>query len=72
MDRPAGRRSRIRVAAVAEGFSLFYLRGVASAEVGTLDIYRGVTPFVIIQLIALALLAIYPAMATWLPKLVFG
>ena len=54
------------------GFALFYLRGVAPAEVSTMDIYRGVVPFVIIQLIALVLLASYPPMATWLPKVVFG
>jgi TRAP-type mannitol/chloroaromatic compound transport system permease large subunit len=54
------------------GFALFYLRGVAPPEVTTMDIYRGVLPFVIIQLIALGLLATFPAMATWLPGVVFG
>ncbi|MGF1658822.1 MAG: TRAP transporter large permease subunit [Rubrimonas sp.] len=54
------------------GFALFYLRGVAPPEVSTMDIYRGVIPFVIIQLIALGILALYPPLATWLPGVVFG
>ncbi len=54
------------------GFALFYLRGVAPAEVRTMDIYRGVTPFIAIQLLALALLALWPAFATWLPNRLFG
>lgn len=49
------------------GFALFYLRGVAPPEVKTVDIYRGVIPFVIIQVIALALIWIFPELATWLP-----
>ncbi|MFN3615946.1 MAG: TRAP transporter large permease subunit [Rubrimonas sp.] len=53
------------------GFALFYLRGVAPPEISTMDIYRGVIPFVIIQLLALVLLAIFPALATWLPGVVF-
>ena len=54
------------------GFALFYLRGVAPASVSTGDIYRGVMPFVAIQLVALALLALWPALATWLPEVVYG
>jgi tripartite ATP-independent transporter DctM subunit len=53
------------------GFALFYLRGVAPPEVTTGQIYRGVVPFIIIQLIALVTLAIWPELATWLPKVVF-
>ncbi len=53
------------------GFALFYLRGVAPPEVRTADIYRGVAPFVGIQVIALALVAAFPALATWLPDLLF-
>lgn len=49
------------------GFALFYLRGVASNQVNTLDIYRGVIPFIAIQLVALAMIAGWPAIATWLP-----
>ncbi|HQY29514.1 MAG TPA: TRAP transporter large permease subunit, partial [Burkholderiaceae bacterium] len=54
------------------GFSLFYLRGVAPASVSTGQIYRGVLPFVALQLIALGVLLAYPALATWLPRLVFA
>lgn len=54
------------------GFALFYLRGVAPASVSTMDIYRGVAPFVLIQIVALGLLAFFPAIATWLPHLIFG
>jgi TRAP-type mannitol/chloroaromatic compound transport system permease large subunit len=50
------------------GFALFYLRGVAPAEITTLQIYRGVVPFILIQLIALGLIAWWPQLATWLPS----
>jgi tripartite ATP-independent transporter DctM subunit len=50
------------------GFALFYLRGVAPPEVRTLDIYRGVLPFIALQLLMLAAVAAFPAMATWLPE----
>lgn len=53
------------------GFALFYLRGVAPPEVRTADIYRGVLPFIAIQLLMLGLLALWPALATWLPALVY-
>lgn len=46
------------------GFSLFYLRSVAPAQIKTADIYRGVIPFVGMQLLALALVAFYPQLAT--------
>jgi tripartite ATP-independent transporter DctM subunit len=54
------------------GFALFYLRGVAPREVTTGAIYRGVAPFIAIQLIMLALLAYWPKLATWLPGIVYG
>lgn len=54
------------------GFALFYLRGVAPRTIKTGDIYRGVIPFIIIQLVMLAMLAIWPALATWLPGLIYG
>ena len=54
------------------GFSLFYLRGVAPPEVKTMDIYRGVIPFVFIQLGMLGILALVPGLATWLPQVVYG
>jgi len=54
------------------GFSLFYLRGVAPESLATGDIYRGAIPFVALQVIALALVAVFPALSTWLPKVVYG
>lgn len=54
------------------GFALFYLRGVAPPEVRTIDIYRGVVPFVIIQIVGLAIVWFFPALATWLPTHIFG
>ena len=53
------------------GFALFYLRGVAPPEVTTGDIYRGVLPFIGIQLFALAMVFTFPALATWLPTVIF-
>jgi len=53
------------------GYALFYLRGVAPPEVTTLHIYRGVIPFVIIQLLMLVVLFEFPIIATWLPTLIF-
>ena len=49
------------------GFALFYLRGVAPKTVTTADIYRGVLPFIFLQVVALIALLLYPALATWLP-----
>ena len=49
------------------GFALFYLRGVAPPEVSTGQIYRGVIPFVGIQIVALLILAAFPDLVTWLP-----
>ncbi len=54
------------------GFALFYLKGVAPSEVTTAHIYRGIIPFIIIQLIGLTLVIFFPRMATWLPVVVFG
>ena len=54
------------------GFALFYLRGVAPPEIQTMEIYRGVIPFVAIQIVALFILASFPQLATWFPGVVFG
>ena len=53
------------------GFSLFYLRGVAPDSVSTMDIYRGVIPFIFIQVFALIMLSLFPEIATWLPQQLF-
>ncbi|MVT00326.1 TRAP transporter large permease [Devosia marina] len=53
------------------GFALFYLRGVASNAVSTGAIYRGAVPFVILQLIGIALLFAFPQLITWLPDVLY-
>jgi tripartite ATP-independent transporter DctM subunit len=53
------------------GFSLFYLRGVCPETVPTSAIYRGVIPFIGIQLLMLGLLALWPELVTWLPEVVY-
>ncbi len=54
------------------GFALFYLRGVAPASIKTSQIYRGVIPFILIQLLLLGVLAAWPNLATWLPSVIYG
>lgn len=54
------------------GFSLFYLKAVTPPEVTTGHIYRGIIPFVLFQLIGLAIVVFFPQLATWLPRLVYG
>ena len=54
------------------GFALFYLRGVTPDQIPTGDIYRGVGPFVILQLLLLGALLFWPALATWLPDRLYG
>ena len=54
------------------GFALFYLRGVAEKSIPTSAIYRGVIPFIIIQLILLCTLAYWPSLVTWLPNVIYG
>ncbi len=50
------------------GFALFYLKGVAPKEVNTGHIYRGIIPFVVIQVIGLLIVAFFPETITWLPS----
>jgi tripartite ATP-independent transporter DctM subunit len=55
------------------GYALFYLRGVAPEElVKTTDIYRGVLPYILIQLFALVILYNFEGLVTWLPSIIFG
>lgn len=54
------------------GFSLFYLRGVTPPEVATTDIYKGVIPFIFIQVLMLGMLWFWPGLATWLPGVVYS
>lgn len=53
------------------GFALFYLRNVAPPSLTTKEIYASIVPFVGIQLLALGLVASFPALATWLPKVIY-
>ncbi|MBN1104808.1 MAG: TRAP transporter large permease subunit [Deltaproteobacteria bacterium] len=53
------------------GFSLFYLRGVSPPDVTTSHIYRGVVPYVALQLVGLAIVILFPSTVTWLPSVVF-
>ena len=53
------------------GFSLFFLRGVAPKEIQTRNIYRGVIPFIGIQVLAIIIVGFFPSIATWLPNLMF-
>ena len=50
------------------GFALFYLRGVASKAIKTIDIYKGVVPFIVLQLIALAIVGTFPPLVNYLPN----
>lgn len=54
------------------GFALFYLRGVAPKEIPTSAIYKGVIPFIGIQIFTMAILVFWPELATWLPTLIYG
>ncbi|MEE4265045.1 MAG: TRAP transporter large permease subunit [Desulfobacteraceae bacterium] len=54
------------------GFSLFYLKAVTPPGISTGHIYRGIIPFVLFQLVGLAIVVFFPQLATWLPKLVYG
>ncbi|WNC73373.1 TRAP transporter large permease subunit [Thalassotalea psychrophila] len=54
------------------GFALFYLRGVADKAIKTSQIYKGVVPFIIIQLLLLVALSMWPELVTWLPNKVYG
>jgi tripartite ATP-independent transporter DctM subunit len=54
------------------GFSLFYLKAVVPDDITTGHIYRGIIPFVILQMIGLAIVTLFPILSTWLPRIVFA
>lgn len=54
------------------GFALFYMKGVAPKSVTTGKIYKGIIPFMIIQLIAVGVIFFFPSLATWLPAVAYG
>jgi len=54
------------------GYALFYFKGVAPSQFTMMHIYRGIMPFVLLQLISIALLCLFPSLVTWLPGVFFG
>ena len=54
------------------GFALFYLKGICPPEIELVDIYKGVVPFIILQLIGLIIIAIWPQLVIWLPAFAYG
>jgi len=54
------------------GFSLFYLKGVAPKEITTGHLYRGIVPFIVIQLLMLVAIIMFPGLVTWLPEALSG
>ncbi|NOY45682.1 MAG: TRAP transporter large permease subunit [Deltaproteobacteria bacterium] len=54
------------------GFALFYLKGVCPPDVKLIDIYKGVVPFIVLQLVGLVLVALFPWLVTWLPAVAYG
>ncbi|OUR69407.1 hypothetical protein A9Q76_09790 [Arcobacter sp. 31_11_sub10_T18] len=53
------------------GFALFYLKGVCPPEIQLVDIYKGVIPFIILQMIGLAIVFFFPPIVTWLPSIAY-
>ena len=53
------------------GFAIFYLKSVIPRNIDTLDIYKGVIPFIVIQIITIILIVIFPEITTWLPNKIF-
>jgi tripartite ATP-independent transporter DctM subunit len=54
------------------GFALFYLKGVCPPGVKLMDIYKGVVPFIVLQLVGLGLVFLFPALVTWLPAVAYA
>ena len=54
------------------GFALFYMKGVAPRGIDIQTVYKGVIPFIVIQLIGVFLVFTFPTIVTWLPKIAYG
>lgn len=54
------------------GFAIFYLKGVTSPDIRLMDIYKGVVPFILLQLTGLFIVMIFPWLVTWLPSVAYG
>jgi TRAP-type mannitol/chloroaromatic compound transport system permease large subunit len=53
------------------GFAIFYLKGVCPPEIKLVDIYKGVVPFIVLQLIGLTMVALWPQLVVWLPAVTY-
>ena len=53
------------------GFALFYLKGVCPPGIALMDIYKGVIPFILLQLVGLLFVALFPELVTWLPAVAY-
>jgi TRAP-type mannitol/chloroaromatic compound transport system permease large subunit len=54
------------------GFALFFLKGVAPPEITVRTIYKGVAPFILLQLLAMVMIFFWPQIVTWLPEQAYG
>ena len=54
------------------GFALFYIKGVCPPDIKVTDIYRGVAPFIMLQVLGLILVYLFPQIVTWLPEIAYG
>jgi TRAP-type mannitol/chloroaromatic compound transport system permease large subunit len=54
------------------GYNLFLMRAMAPPEISLSDIYRSITPFVVVMIFGLALVTIFPEIALWLPRSRYG
>ena len=52
--------------------AIFYMRGIGPSEIALMDMYRGVVPFIVLEVIALAMVMIFPELALWLPAKLLG
>jgi TRAP-type mannitol/chloroaromatic compound transport system permease large subunit len=53
------------------GFAIFYVKGICPPEINVTDIYKGVLPFIVLQLLGLMLVFFFPGIVTWLPSVGF-
>ncbi len=71
MSKSASRRSK-RSRAPPFGYNLFLMRAMAPPEISIGDIYRSITPFALVMVLALVIVMMFPQIALWLPNYVYG
>ena len=54
------------------GYNLFLMRAMAPPEIGLMDIYRSIIPFVFVMILALILVMVFPQIALWLPQTIYA